>query len=230
MDVKVLLVCKDETDQKAYLKALNPFGIQIDIIESPARLFTKMTATAYNGLLVDLKTKVKASDRAKAVIHDAVDQLPVIQLKWDQKNDQIRSFHFGRSKATGTLDSFINDECRQFEARPLRKSARRPAHFNIQLDRYGQQAQNEPVYTVTVNVSIGGCFIYTIDDYEIDSEVMMVMKELEDQTPVKGIVRWRRGWGESMQIPGIGVQLVEMPPGQMEEFSAKAKLPESQTD
>lgn len=229
-DVKVLLVCQDEADQKAYLKALDPFGIQIDIIESPARLFTKMTATAYNGLLVDLKTKVKASDRAKAVIHDAVDQIPVVQLKWDPKNGQVRSFHFGRSKAAGTLESFIEEECRQFEARPLRRSARRPAHFNIELDRTGRDPRGGATLTVTVNVSIGGCFVYTIDDYEIDSEITMVMKELKDQTPVQGIVRWRRPWGEGMQIPGIGVQLGDMPPAQLEDFSAKAKLPESQAD
>ena len=159
MGVRVLLVCNDETDQKAYLKALDPFGIQIDVIESPARIFTKMTGRAYNGLLVDLKTKIKASDRAKAVIHDAVDQLPVVQLKWDPRNNQVRSFHSGRSKASGTLESFINQECRQFEARPLRKSARRPAHFSIQLYKSGNHVENTPALTVTVNVSIGGCFI-----------------------------------------------------------------------
>ena len=230
MDVRVLLVCNDETDQKAYLKALDPFGIEIDIIESPARIYTKMTRKAYNGLLVDLKTKIKASDRAKAVIHDAVDQLPVVQLTWDSKKNLVRSFHFGRSRASGTLDSFINEECRQFEARQLRKSARRPAHFNIQLFKSGNHADTTPAQTVTVNVSIGGCFIYTIDDYEIDSVITMVIQELEDQTPVVGTVRWRRAWGEAMQIPGIGVQLGDMPPAQLEDFSAKAKLPESQAD
>lgn len=230
MGVKVLLVCREEADQQAYLAALEPFGIQIDIIESPARLFTKMTATAYNGLLVDLKTKVKASDRAKAVIHDAVDQIPVVQLKWDQKSNLVRSFHFGRSRNSGTLESFINEECRQFEARPLRRSARRPAHFNIRLRKSGETPETGPILTVTVNVSIGGCFVYTIGDYEIDSRITMVFEELSDQTPVAGIVRWKRPWGESMQIPGIGIQLCEMPQVQLEEFSEKAKLPELQSD
>ena len=230
MSVRVLLVCKEEAGQQAYLKALDPFGVQVDIIDTPARIFSKMTATAYNGLLVDLKTKVKASDRAKAVIHDAVDQIPVIQLKWDPKNALIRSFHFGRSRASGTLDSFINEECKLFEARPLRKSTRRPAHFNIQLDKADQAAFGDYVLTVTVNVSIGGCFIYTIDDYKIDSEIRMVVTELEDQTPITGTVKWRRSWGESMQVPGIGVQLGDMPSAQLEDFSAKARLPESQPD
>ena len=133
-------------------------------------------------------------------------------------------------KTSGTLESFINQECRQFEAKPLRKSARRPAHFNIQLYKSGHHVENTPALTVTVNVSIGGCFIYTIDDYKIDSEITMVIKELEAQTPVSGIVRWRRAWGEAMQIPGIGVQLGDMPQAQLEDFSAKAKLPESDTD
>lgn len=230
MDVKVLLVCQSESDQRAYLKALEPFGIQIDVIQSPARIFARMTGNAYNGLLVDLKTKVKASDRAKAVIHDAVDQIPVIQLKWDPKSEQIRSFHFGRSKASGTLASFINDECRPFEARPLRKSARRPVHFNIRLSGSDRASRNHPAMTVTVNASIGGCFIYTVDDYEIDSEITMVMQELADQTSVKGLVRWRRAWGESMQVPGIGVQFLDMPPAQLEDYSAKARLPESPKD
>ena len=164
MDVKVLLVCKEEMEQRAYMTALEPFGIQVDTIESPARIFSKMTANAYNGLMVDLKTKVKASDRAKAVIHDAVDQIPVVQLKWDHKNDLVRSFHFGRSRTSGTLESFFNEECRQFEARPLRKNARRPVHINIQLDKAGRAVFGDYTLTVTVNVSIGGCFIYTIDD------------------------------------------------------------------
>ena len=67
----------------------------------------------------------------------------------------------------------------------------------------------------------------TIADTKINT---MVIKELEDQTPVSGIVRWRRAWGEAMQIPGIGVQLGDMPQAQLEDFSAKAKLPESDTD
>ena len=78
-----------------------------------------------------------------------------------------------------------------------------------------------------VNVSIGGCFIYTIDDWEIDAEVTMVIEELKDQTPIEGSVRWKRAWGESMQIPGIGVQFGNIRPAQLEEFSAKAKLPAS---
>jgi len=230
MDVRVLLVCKEKTDQQAYLKALEPFGIRTDIIESPAGLYRKMVANAYNGVLVDLKTKLKASDRAKAVIHDTVDQFPVVQVKWDPANDRIRSFHFGRSKAGGTLESFINEECRLFSARPLRKSTRRPAHFNIQLGRADDSPQIAPTLTVTVNVSIGGCFIYTTGDWEIDTEVTVVISELKDQAPIDGSVRWKRAWGESMQIPGIGVQLGDMPAAQLEEFSAKAKLPESHTD
>ena len=69
--------------------------------------------------------------------------------------------------------------------------------------------------TVTMNVSKGGCFIYSVDDLQSDTRLMMMFKELEEQTPILGEVRWRALWGEAMQIPGIGVKFKNLSEGQL---------------
>jgi hypothetical protein len=54
---------------------------------------------------------------------------------------------------------------------------------------------------------------------------MLLLNELKDDKPILGEIRWKRKWGESMQIPGIGVRFENMDSEQLEEIRETSYLP-----
>jgi hypothetical protein len=222
MNVKVILVCQKEGNaRQAYINALKPLGVQVDTVPSLSKLYKMLTENLYNGVMVDFKTKVKASSGEKELIHNVLEQFPVAQLNFEEKTGKIRSLHYGRASNSETLEAFIKEECRLFIARPIRSSHRKKAHFNVLLSKTGDFSEKDIDLTVTINVSEGGCFLYSVDDLQNGAKVMMVLKELEDQKPIIGEVKWKIRWGEAMQIPGIGVKFEDINEGQFAEICKK---------
>ena len=216
MNVKVILVCQEEGKAKqAYLNAIKSFGVKVDTAPSLMELHKMLIENTYNGVMVDFRTRVKASNEEKDLVHDIFEQFPVAQLNFEEKTGEIRSFHYSRTSKGETLESFIKEECRSFIARPIRSTIRKKIHFNVLISNTGDFTEKEIDRTVTMNVSKGGCFIYSVDDLQSDDRLMMVFKELEEQTPILGEVRWRALWGEGMQIPGIGVKFENLSEGQL---------------
>ena len=216
MNINVILACQEAGGAKqAYIDAVTPLGVKVETVPSFGKLHKMMIENCYNGVMVDLRTKMKASNEEKDLVHDVFEQFPVAQLNFDEKTGQIRSLHYGRTGKGESLESFIKEECRSFIARPIRSSIRKKIHFNVLLSKTGDFATEGIDRTVTMNVSKGGCFIYSVDDLQSDAKVMMVFKELEDQKPILGEVRWKALWGEAMQIPGIGVKFENLREGQL---------------
>ncbi len=222
MNVKVILVCQEEGKaRQAYINALKPLGVQVDAVPSLGKLHKMLSENFYNGVMVDLKTKVKASNDEKGLIHDVLYQFPVAHLNFEEKTGRIRSLHYGRASKNKTLEAFIKEECRSFIARPIRLSPRKKFHFNVLLSKTGDFIEKGIDRTVTINVSKGGCFIYSVDNLQNGAKVMMVFKELEDQNPILGEVRWKLLWGEAMEIPGVGVKFENISEGQFTEMCEK---------
>ena len=58
MDVKVILVSMEGEGRAAYLEALQALGVEADVVSSFEDLYGLMSQSPYNGVLVDLVTKV----------------------------------------------------------------------------------------------------------------------------------------------------------------------------
>ena len=219
MNINVILACQEAGGAKqAYIDAVTPLGVNVETVPSFGELHKMMIENCYNGVMVDLKTKMKASNEEKDLVHDIFEQFPVAQLNFDEKTGQIRSLHYGRKGKGESLESFIKEECRSFTARPIRSSLRKKIHFNVLLPKTGGITKEAIHRTVTMNVSKGGCFIYSVDNLVSDVEVMMVFKELDGQRPILGKVRWKAKWGEAMQIPGIGIRFEDINEDQLTEI------------
>ena len=126
MNVKVTLVCQEEGEAKqAYINAVKPFGVKVDTVPSLSELHKMLCENYYNGVMVDFRTKMKASNKEKELVHDVFEQFPVAQLNFEEKTGSIRSFHYSRKSKGETIGSFIKEECRSFIARPIRSSIRK---------------------------------------------------------------------------------------------------------
>lgn len=221
MSVRLLLVCKEGEARQAYLDATKPLCVHIDTVSSFMEVYKTMVDNPYNGVMVDVLTKTKAAKNDKALVHEVLEQFPVLHLKWESKTGTIKTLYFGQFKHAGTLEDFVNEQCRTFKARRIRSSPRKSVNFNVILAKDNSFDDKDIERTVTIDVSKGGCFIYSSDEREKHCNAWFIIKELNDDTPIRAEVTWNIAWGKAMKIPGIGVTFTDIKEQQHEDMCRK---------
>lgn len=224
MNIRVILVSREGHAKQAYLNAIKPLGIQIDTVSTFTELHSALAENLYSGVMVDLVTKIKGSREEKGLIHQILELYPVLQLKWEDKTGLIQTLCLGQSKGSGTLKDFIYEECGSFTARAISSTPRRDIHFNVILSRNANFSQNSIEKTVTVNISKEGCFIYSVGKWERTFNCWMKIKELNDDTPILGEVKWAIPWGKVMKFPGIGIKFENIRKNQLEEICLENRV------
>ncbi len=224
MSVRLILVCKNDPAKEAYLREAQKAGIEVDTVESFGELLKSMVTKAYHGVMIDLVTSVKASSEEKSLAKDVLDAFPVIQLKRDHESSSLRTIASGSVRDNCTLADFVSQECRLFIPRTVRLSARKNVYFNVLISRAQDMDLALTHRGITLNVSKDGCFLLSCEDWSSSSEVWFVINELDDKTPICGEIRWRQPWGKNMTMPGIGVLIKKIPPGQKKQIMEKASL------
>lgn len=231
MTVKVVLVVEAGEAGDHYASMLAPLDADVTRVETLGELHEALVDTPHHGILLDLRTKIHASGEEKMLVHYELQQYPVLTLRWDHTHKLCTSTLGNRAYS---VEDFISIECAHGEARSLRGMTRLTAHFNLiveQLPEGDHRAldlnSNESgehsrlsevtgthaslVHTATLNVSMGGCFIFMANPPELGTKVRLYFQELS--SPLIADVRWVRGWGEARECPGIGVQFVESADG-----------------
>jgi Tfp pilus assembly protein PilZ len=221
MDTRLVLACTEGVAREKYHEALKKLGVRLDTVSSLKELYHAMSRTPYNGVMIDIITKIKASQEEKNLVHAVLEEFPLIQLKWDDETGTIKSIFLGQVIGSGELEDFINQECRLFDARRIRSSVRKDIHFNVILSRDHHFPETGIERTIMINISEGGCFLYTVGEWERGQDACFTIHELEDQTPILGKVKWRIEWGRSMKIPGIGIEFQDIRESQRKEIADK---------
>lgn len=130
MGARIILVSMEGKARQAYLEALKPFGIQVDTVSSFEELRKSMTENLYNGVIIDLKTKIREQGEDNELVHEVLEQFPLVQLTYEEKTGSICALSYGGPGESGTLESFITGECMSFKARPIRSTVRKDINFN----------------------------------------------------------------------------------------------------
>ena len=224
MTIRVILVCADLKSTRVYTDRLKPLGVDVDTVSSLENLHRLLMVNEYNGLMIDLRTKIRASKAEKELTHDILELFPVIQLKYDRNTGTIKTLYFGQSAGGGTLEDFVQKECQAFKPRTIRLNKRNKVHFNVLLSLEKDFPGNETEQTVTMDVSKGGLQIYSVNGNKAGGRVSFIVKELEDNQPILGEVIWKRPWGKGMQIPGIGVKFVNISEDQIRTICEKGNI------
>lgn len=209
MKTRILLVAEKGDARAAYTDVLRELGVDFDCITSPDEITDVLVGGAYNGLLVDVPTMIRCECENKNRITKIMDRFPVLRLMYNDRFGGIRGLAQGGTiRDNRDLREFIRDECAPFEARSIRTSERKEVVFNVLLLKDLDHEDQER--TVTVNVSERGCFVYTVNRWEIASPAWLVINEFDDRTPIELKVRWRHEWGREMRLPGIGTSFESM--------------------
>lgn len=203
---KIILASVDGAAKDAYVKILQNFDVQLDVVSSLNDLFKMIQTTPYNGMLIDLITKLKASRRENIIIDEILKQFPVVQLKYDRQTGNIRTLSLNQLKRSKTIDGFVLDDCRKFPARTARLKPRRKINFNVILSTDRQFAKPHLERSVTLDVSDTGCFVISSGNHwKLEHRVWVIFKELKNKAPMTCVIKRVIPWGEAIQIPGIGL-------------------------
>ena len=216
MDIRVLLIAQNDNARREYLSALEKCAVQVFVSESFQDLSGEICSHSYHGIFLDLQTKMKAINKNKNFVYGLIEHFPVCQLKINDQTGEINCFHHSQEFG-GTMLDFINNECRNFVPRMIRSDTRKEVHCNVIL--YKSKDETQPELSVTINISKGGCFIFSTREWEIGDDVWIQIKETKDKELIGGQIRRVARWGESMQIPGIGVEFWNISGSQTEEIS-----------
>jgi hypothetical protein len=224
MSTRLILVCKEGDARQAYIRDSETTNTEIDVASDFHELLQAMTHTAYNGIVIDIVTSIKASKEEKQLAHDLFQVFPVVQAKWDRLNDSIRTISSGKTIGGAPLTEFIAAECVHFSPRTIRSNDRRSITFNVLFGSAESSNDNSLIKTVTINISKGGCFLYSSDNWTGSDNVRLIINELRDKTPIISVIRWSVEWGKAMVMPGIGMEFKCINEDQIQELSTRYLL------
>ncbi len=207
-ELRVVLVSSSGASREAYIRALRNLDIQFDVAESLKHISEVHGQVKYNGFLIDVPTLLRSSATDKTEANLLIDNFPVLRLNY-QASSGIRAIPAGRFSGTsGDVEVFVNDHCKNFPARSVRGTKRANKVLNVLLSRDLNSPGSQIEKSVTLNFSTEGGFFYSVANWKKGDYVWIVIKELEDKTPIKSQVSWVVPWGRSDHFPGIGVQFL----------------------
>lgn len=220
METRLLLIVRDDAARDAYLPALVKHGVAVDTLGSLADMQKALVDTAYSGILLDVGVMVNADASEKSLVSDILELFPVLRLRWDRQREEIQTLFFGQTSDDHIdLAGFITRHCVPFTPRSLRANLRREVHLNVLLSSDPNLADDRTWRTNTLNLSAGGCFVLSAEDWSGQSEAWLSVRELEDRTPIRARVAWFRPWGTRLQVGGVGLEFTEGTPAQRDELS-----------
>jgi hypothetical protein len=214
--IRVLLFAEEGSAKQKYLDALSQCGAQVFVTSSFFDLSAEICSRTYHGLFLDLPTKMKAIRENKAYVYRLVERFPVSHLKIDDGLGEIRCFHFNQKYGSTLLD-FINNQCRTFTPQKIRRDDRVEIHLPVLVFKH--QADKRPERSITNDLSVGGCFIFSSRRWKEGHDVWIRFKDIEDPLPIHAHIKTVVKWGKPRQIPGIGVQFKDLSPLQVAELA-----------
>lgn len=217
MDIHVLLIAADEEVREKYKAVIQSLGVNVTAVPSFKNQEKTVVEKRYHGLLVDLQTKFKAVKDDKEFIRNIMGKFPVAHLNIIKSTQEIRILYQG-SRQNASIEDFLTQECSKFTPRRFRYHPRKPIHFNLILSSDIGFIKGHHQRTATIDVSRGGCFIFSTGQWRESDDVWFIIKELKDNSPVHGRVRHYVAWGTDLKLPGIGVEFLDIDDGQNEQI------------
>ena len=204
----LLLVARPGEARDAYVAELERLGVEYDLASSFGEVPRLAGEKPYNGLLIDLLTLVRTRSEDKNIAYECINFYPSTRIKWERGSQSVHVLSFDQAPNPdgSALQAFVEDKCRPFQGRTLRRFSRKEIVMNVRLGRSLESVQEEGLKTFTGNISRGGAFVHTVEPYEAGERVWLVSNELFSGAPASGLVCWQQAWGKGRSIPGIGIR------------------------
>ncbi|GFE61444.1 PilZ domain-containing protein [Geobacter sp. AOG2] len=217
MQPQILLAVADEERRLIYEAFVKKERAICHTVSSLRDVANQAARQPYNAIFLDMPLIVKASRYEKSLVDDALHALPNARLNVTAKTQKIRMLiSWDAQEGAHTPEEHLRYCCEQHpKVAPI--CSRVLLNLNAVLSRSPNMAT--PERTVCIDFSPGGCFLFCVND-EITplSTVWIRLVALSDQSPITATVCWKREWGMTSEIPGIGVRFDVMTPQQQAEI------------
>jgi hypothetical protein len=186
------IVASNEETRNIAASALQTFGIAAVFVPSIAGLPVCITNTPVCGILLDLPTMMRATPEEKHILRELPESFPFAKFRVSSSTLITSGI---------PLERFINT-CQNFWPRVMRAHPRVVQHLAVRLAR--ESGFTHPEKTITLNISQGGCLLYTAEEWSLGDEVWLHFHE--DNSLALGSVRSVVPWGRPRQMPSIGIE------------------------
>jgi PilZ domain-containing protein len=200
MGTVTCVVIAGSADVRSAMEApLRSLGLDVKGLASLGELASTLKDVQVGGILLELATAIKASPEDKEAANELMRFYPFARFRVIGEEVKV----LGEEKS---LEAFAR-QCGQFKPRGLRRETRENKHLAVYLstDHLFDDAEE----AVTINVSKGGCFVYSVREWRIGSSVWL--RFLGDQVAISGNVCYWHAWGNNKVIPGIGIKFSAEP-------------------
>lgn len=208
-DTRILIVVGDTEAGNAYLNAVAEIGAHCDIARNFDEMAAMATENRYNGFLIDILTLVRSSKEEKTIAYECINLFPVLRVKWEARHKRIKLSPLEETFSPDTasvLRFFIENRCKAFPARSLRRHARKVVNLNLLFCTGPDFSEKDAHRSFTINVGIHGIFMHTMHPFQEGDTIWLRFLEFPATSPIKAVVRWSRRWGVMRCIPGVGLE------------------------
>lgn len=188
--IKLLVLAGIPETRQSFLTALENLDILFEVAFSVPEMRQKLLHTPFNGVILDVLTMVRASQKEKQFIQEISELYPTLRVRWDSLSERIRGLVFGRSlNGDDVVGDFLENCCRPWPARTCREERRLPFHFNALLSSDGEFREEDVEKTATLDLSEGGCFLISGRSWQKGDLVWVRFHELTDAAPIRAEIR-----------------------------------------
>jgi hypothetical protein len=220
MKPKIILAVRDVKRKEAYLAGLES-SAECTVTASLREIPDLLRKVSYKGILIDVCLNVKANFMEKIKISDSIDAMPSATLNFAAGRGLIKLLMLNQNHGTArTLEEFAM-LCSSFQPKIVYPHNRISVHLNAALSPTPAFDGNVE-HTFTMNVSGGGCFLFTASRtaFQPQDMVWIDFVGLANRSPILGKVCWKCDWGVSHAIPGIYVSFEFLLEAQYEEIQS----------
>lgn len=197
MSRKFLLFSLPSKTLDLYRKTLDQFKVEHDWVTSLHDIRQQLAQDSYHGLLLDLRSRIKANENDRDFCQELESYFPTTNLQFDARNQSIRCA--SPVWMNKTFEDFIQTNL-EHPARRIRAEVRKTICLNalVMIDRQERRAN-------TVDISSSGCFIWDTMEADPKKEIQLVFPNMSNK-PIDGEVIWCRKWGQEQLPSGYSVK------------------------
>ncbi|WP_168205938.1 PilZ domain-containing protein [Geobacter sp. FeAm09] len=218
MQPQILLAVADEERRLIYEAFIKNERVICHTVSSLRDVANQAARQPYNAIFLDMPLIVKASRYEKSLVEDALHALPNVRLNITAKTRKIRMLVSWDAREAGVATPEEQLKyCCELAPKVAPICSRVPLNLNAVLSCSPDMTNTER--TVCIDFSPGGCFLFCVnDEIALQTTVWIRLVALSDQTPIVSTVCWKREWGMTSEIPGVGVRFDVMTPQQQAEI------------
>lgn len=203
--VRLLLVVEDSTSRQVYCQELAKCGAEVDVVADIFPLTEEMAGQRFQGLLLDIRAKMKAIRDNKAEVYRLTARFPTAQLQHDDASGTVRVFYPGQG-AEKSLADFVDTHCRRRQPQKLQSFTRKPVYLPVLL--WHGEARQGPRRLVTKDISPGGCFLVSYQRWQLGKRLKLVFAGDTGLGTIFAEVKSMVIWGNGRELPGLGVEFI----------------------